>query len=223
MIKCSRIQKKEILQKVFHMKKWSNQLSSESGVALVMVLIISAIALATMGGLIYMTTTGTQISGAQKRYKTALEAGYGGADITFALIAARGDPMITGLNYNIFADSVGGVNCLTDKLNMPTIDWDAACDDTLHIDPALNPAAVNTYDMVVSLGWTPTYTVYSKIVDTVEGNSGGSQGLTKGGVVASNSGEITPVSIPYLYSFEVDAQNAAAPAERGKLSVLYQY
>jgi hypothetical protein len=211
------------------MKKWSNQLSSESGVALIMVLIISAIALATMGGLIYMTTTGTQISGAQKRYKTALEAAYGGTDVTFAMIAARGDPFIDttfagGLfSYNIFADSVGGVNCLTDKLNSPTSLWDAACDETLHIDPALNPAAVNTYDVLVTLGVLPTYTVYSKIVDTVEGNSGGSQGLTKGGVVASNSGEITPVSIPYLYTFEVDAQNAAAPAERGKLSVLYQY
>jgi hypothetical protein len=46
--------------------------------------------LALMTTLIYMITTGTRISGLQKRYKTALEAGLGGADIFYQVIALRG-------------------------------------------------------------------------------------------------------------------------------------
>ena len=57
--------------------------SNERGIALVMVLILSAIALAIMAALIYMITVGTQASGMQKRYRTALEAGKGGADISY--------------------------------------------------------------------------------------------------------------------------------------------
>jgi hypothetical protein len=193
---------------------------NEKGVALVMVLVLSAISLGLMAGLVYMLTSGTQISGIQKRYKTALEASEGGSDVMFQLIAARGDPSIPGLvNFNIPAENVGGVDCLIDKLNDPTTDWDPACDSTLSIDPATG----TTYDMIFDLGTGPTYTVYSKIADTVEGNSGGDEGLTKDGVVASSTGEVTVMNIPYLYTIEIDAQNAAIPAERGKLSVLYEY
>jgi hypothetical protein len=79
-----------------------------------------------------------------------------------------------------------------------------------------------TFQFVDPFGATPTYTVFSKIVDTVEGNSGGDEGLLKGGVVSS-SGEIKVMSIPYLYTIEVDAENAANPSERSKYSILYQY
>jgi hypothetical protein len=54
------------------------------------------------------------------------------------------------------------------------------------------------------------------------GNSGGDEGLLKGGVVHS-TGEINVASIPFLYTIEVDAQNQTNPAERAKLSILYQY
>jgi len=47
--------------------------------------------------------------------------------------------------------------------------------------------------------------------------------LLKHGVVSSGSGEITVVSIPYLYTVEVNAENRDNPSERAKLSVLYQY
>jgi hypothetical protein len=77
------------------------------------------------------------------------------------------------------------------------------------------------FDLSASLD--PPYTVYSKIVDTVEGNSGGDTGLMKSGVVNSNPGEVTVMSIPYLYTIELDAQRSGNPSERAKLSVLYQY
>jgi len=190
---------------------------SEKGIALVMVLILSAIALAIMAGLVYMITAGTQISGAQKRYRTALEAGIGGTDITYQVLAARGDPGIPNINF-LINPNIGG--CLATKLNMPTSAW-GGCNSSMAINPVTDDTS---YDMTFTLpGANATYTVYSKIVDTVEGNSGGDIGLTKGGVINTNSGEVAMVSIPYLYTIEIEAENAANRAERAKLSILYQY
>lgn len=196
-------------------------LLNEKGIALLMVLVLAAISLAIMAGLIYMVVSGTQISGMQKRYKTALEAGIGGADVTLQLLSARGDPGIPLTNFLITASDVGGIDCLTDKLNKKTNDWNAACNNLLTIDRD----DATTYDMTFDLGVAPfpTYTVYSKIVDTVEGNSGGDEGLIKSGVVNTNPGEVTVMSVPYLYTIEIDAQNSTNPSERAKLSILYQY
>lgn len=214
--------------------------ANEKGIALVMVLVLSAIALAIMAGLIYMLTSGTQISGIQKRYKTALEAGTGGAQITFQLIGLRGETSATnsllsalntyGLNAVIttsgscvtrsVADctSIGNYTGIATKFNLPTICW-TGCDSSLSI----NPLIATTYDMSFQLPGTPiSYNVYAKISDTVLGNSGGDEGLVKGGVVFS-TGEVTVVSRPYLYTVEIDAENLANPAERAKLSILYQY
>jgi hypothetical protein len=192
------------------LSKWGN----EKGIALVMILILAAIALAIMAGLIYMITAGTQISGMQKRYKTALDAGFGGVDVSYQLIGARGDPFIPGipLTFNVTS------SCLTDKLNKETAAWNPACDKSTTVSSSSN-------DMYFDLGASPypTYRVYSKIVDTVEGNSGGDEGLSGKGVVASGSGEVTVVSRPYLYTIEVDAENPNNTAERAKLSILYQY
>ena len=60
-------------------------------------------------------------------------------------------------------------------------------------------------------------------MDTVEGNSGGDEGLIKGGVVSASSGEVTVQSKPYLYTIEIDAENPNNRDERAKVSVLYQY
>jgi hypothetical protein len=65
--------------------------------------------------------------------------------------------------------------------------------------------------------------VYSKIVDTVEGNSSAGEVLLKSGVVSSGAGEVTVVNVPYLYTIEVLSQSASNPSDRSKLSVLYQY
>jgi len=191
----------------------------ERGIALVMVLVLSLVALALMSALIYIITAGTQISGAGKQYKTAQEAASGGADITFQLIAARGNPNIPLPLFSIPALNVGGVDCLAAKLNQPTSAWNAACNSTLSIDPNDQ----TTYDITFQLGGGGnTYAVYSKIVDTVEGNSGGDLGLSKGGVV-SGTNEITVMSIPYFYTVEIDAQNSANSNERAKYSILYEY
>lgn len=191
---------------------------NDRGIALAMVLILSVIALAIMVGLIYMITVGTQLSGIQKRYKTALEAGIGGRDVVYQIIALRMDnPANLEQEFNfINLDVTTSQTCLTNKLLKSASNWDASCNKSLSI----NPNDSNTYDMSFDLGG---YRVYTKIVDTVEGNSGGDEGLLKTGVVLSNTGEVQVMSIPYLYTIEIDAQDANNPAERAKLSILYQY
>src|SRR4030043_1051567 len=89
-----------------------SKIRNEKGIALVMVLVLSAIVLIIMAGLIYMLTTGTQISGMQKKYKNASEAGIGGRDITYQLIGLRGDASRTAS----FLADVGG---LSPPLNNP--------------------------------------------------------------------------------------------------------
>jgi hypothetical protein len=84
----------------------------------------------------------------------------------------------------------------------------------------INPAVPSSYDMRVDLG---TYRVYSKIVDTVQGNSGSSEVLLNKGVVSLSPGEVVVVSIPYLYTIEILSQNQTNTSERAKFSVLYQY
>jgi hypothetical protein len=220
---------------------------NEKGIALVMVLILAAITLAIMAGLIYMITAGTQISGMQKRYKTALDAGFGGADITYQIIGLRGETSGTvsllndlsaicpdhdptkaittpntcvTLSTNPACTAIGSYTGLASKLNLPTSCW-SGCDSSLTI----NTGTSTSYDMRFDLGTSPfpTYRAFAKIVDTVVGNSGGDEGLLKSGVVSANTGEVTVVSRPYLYTIEVDAENQVNPSERAKLSILYQY
>ncbi|SPQ00577.1 conserved hypothetical protein [Candidatus Sulfobium mesophilum] len=202
-------------------------LSSESGIALVLVLVLAAMGLAIMAALFYMLTASTQISGIQKRYRTAVEAGKGGAQVAYKVISMRGDPGVAGINFAFTAPFLASgndcngnnVTCLNAKLNQPTSCWPAACNSALTIDTT----APSTYDFSMDLGTTQTYRAYAKIVDTVQGNSGGDLGLIKSGVVSANSGEVPAMSIPYLYTMEIDAENIANPQERAKYSILYQY
>ncbi|MEJ2695674.1 MAG: hypothetical protein P8013_03410 [Candidatus Sulfobium sp.] len=194
--------------------------AGERGIALVMVLVLSAISLAIMAGLVYMLTVGTQTSGSHKRYRSAVEAGKAGTEIAYDLIAARGNLSIPTISLYLPSNTdSGGKSCLTNKLNNNTATW-SGCNSTMPIDPDQE----GTYDWSFQLGTgSQSYTVYAKIVDTVEGNSAGSIGLTKGGVVNTNSGEITVMSRPYLYTLEVDSQRSSGPRERAKYSILYKY
>lgn len=199
-------------------------LKNEKGIALVMVILLSAISLAIMAALIYMIMSQTEISGIQKRYRTAQEAGLGGASVAYELIATRGQ--LSGLpalwNYSTVTPSTctgtsGGTTYtgIFAKIMTPSSSW-SGCNTSMTVGPT-------SYDMQIDLGLGTTYRVYAKIVDTVEGNSGGDEGLIKSGVVSANSGEITVQSKPYLYTIEIDAENPDNPSERAKLSILYQY
>ena len=222
------------------MRNQKSTILNEKGIALVMVLVLAAISLSIMTALIYMLVGGTRTSGIQKRYKTALEAGVGGSEVTYQLVSLRGQATdqtsfinnmnTLGLNASVTTPNTctrsGIAACstyavytgLAAKLNLPTSCW-TGCDSSVTITPGTN----TTYDMRFDIGTTTTYRVYAKIVDTVEGNSGGDEGLIKGGVVSANSGEVTVQSKPYLYTIEIDAENFNNVDERAKVSVLYQY
>jgi hypothetical protein len=217
----------------------SSQHKTEQGVVLVMVLVLSAVALAIMTALIYMTTIGTQTSGMQKRYHSALEAGIAGKDVIALVITQRGDlsslgnlspvatvSTCTGTSVNTGMTYTTDISAkiMTSTIGPAGTGWSSGCNSYLKIDP-LN---ATTYDLKFTLGTNPTYTVFAKIVDTVEGNTGGSNNaggnkLTTQAVVSGSSGEVTVMSIPYLYTIEIDAENANSHSnERAKLQVLYQ-
>lgn len=211
---------------------------SEKGIVLVVVLILSAVVLAIMTALIYMITSGTQVSGLQKRYKTSLDAARGGSEIFYQVIGLRGvtaddTTFMTALSnaslpssLSILATTCSGVSVggtpYSDpwqaKLMTPTASW-TSCNSAVTIDPN-DPT---TYDMSVQMGATTKYNVYAKIVQTIEGNSGGDLSLYNKGVVSTGSGEIQVMPKPYLYDIEVMASNSTNTSERAKYSILYQY
>lgn len=214
----------------------------EKGIALVMVLILSLIALAVIATLVYMVIQGTKYSGFFKRYETAREAGIGGAEITAAFIRDRGDLSITGLTlsssscaFNLCdcgdpadhtdnVDSAGNRTCCCDKICSPaytgaTYNWTVCPADATTMDPTVSP------DITFTLAGPGTsYDVAAKIVDTTMGNtdlSGEELGGT--GVVASSAGVIPAPPMPYLFRIEINSQNSGSVLERSRLSVLYAF
>lgn len=203
------------------MKRFSN----EEGVALMMTLMVAAVALAVMGSLMSMMVMGTRISGLNKRFTTALEAGKGGQAVVLEYIGTRGVPDSDFTNAISWTRSTGFSNdCFGHKLNKATVDWDDTCDASTVIDVGDD----TTYDFTFELG---SYTIYSKIVNTIEGNTGPSETassfVTQGVVTAGGgggSGTYDVVQVPYLYTIELDARRGVmADSEKAKLSVLYQY
>ncbi len=182
---------------------------NEHGIAMVVVLLLMVVALAMSAGMLYMLARGGYMSGMERRYKTALEAGIGGKDVTVQLIGGRGVLSMPANNLVINGT-------LATKLNAATATWGPGVDSSVSI----SPDNVATYDARFDLG---SYRVYAKIVDTVPGNSGGDEGLLKSGVVNAGTGELVVVSMPYLYTVEILSQHATNPSERAKLSILYEY
>jgi hypothetical protein len=210
-------------------------MKSEKGIVLVVVLVLSAVVLAVMTALIYMITSGTQMSGMQKRYRTALEAAKGGSDLFYQVIGSRGDTStLSSVSPSILnASTCTGTDIYTGatytgfqaKLKTPSTTWSAGCNSTLNIN--LNDSTPAPYDLKLVIGTSPQYNYYAKIVGTIPGNSAavGSDTLYTGSVMTgfSGVGAIPVVSKPYLYAIEVDSESSSNPAERAKLSILYQY
>ena len=215
------------------------QIKNEKGIALVLVLILAVISLAMVSSLLFMLSQSTIFSGSQKFYRTSEEAGFGGVELTTQYLASRGVLDIaalpglaftSGCNCNdpyIYDDNIdlmtGAASNRCDKLCNPTASWPAAL-RPVSLDPTIAP------DMLYTLpGLQPvSYSVFAKVVDTVQGNSdvGGlvmSGELGGAGVVASNSGLVSPPHNPYLYRLEVQAQATTNPREFSRMSVLYVY
>ena len=203
--------------------------TDERGMVLVVVMVLATISLAFTAATIYSVTTGSQMTGAQQRYQTAVDASRAGGDIMQKVLDDR-NTLDLPVSVNVLAEgrvpaAIAGfaTDCLDAKLNNDGNLWDAAC----NANPLIDTVNANTYDLTFDLGsgtiLDPVYNVYGKVVDTVDGNSAANLGLTKPGVVLSNTGEITPMSLPFLYTVEVLAENSVNLTERARLSFLYQF
>jgi Flp pilus assembly pilin Flp len=203
------------------------KLKNEQGVALVTSLLLTLISLAIIMAILYMVTQGTKLSAAHKRYKNALEASYGGAEIfTKQILPQVFTNTTTGtLAVQFSANDMRLVSnkCFQAKLGKSTADWGADCGAASKtFDPTATP------DISIRLMGTNSQTafqVFSKIVDTVPGNSdiSGFELLDSGSGVTGASSGISPMHIPAMYRIEVQGQKENNAKEKAQLSVLYAY
>lgn len=205
-------------------------IAGEQGIAMVAVLVMSAITLAVMGGLVYMVTTSTKVSGGAKRYSTALEAAQGCIPLAGLVIEAGGDPNVANVNYiqNI------SPACLTIKRREATTDWENSCDNT-NVD--IDTANAATYDFSFDIGDFDNinadyYRCYVKIINTVSGNSMAMATPGDGtpriwGRATGTTGEADEglgVSMPYIYSIEIASRPLNNPdALKSQVALLYQF
>jgi len=199
---------------------------NNKGIALITSLMLTLISLTIVMALLYMVTQSTKVSGANKRYKTALEASYGGSelftkDILPYLMQNHGNLTFAESATSTFSavnlQIVSTQNCLQSKLMMPSGNWPAGCSNSS--SPKQNP------DMTFNLlsATASPYTIYSKIVETMLGNSDVSGLQLEGAGVAEGSSGITPQHFPYLYRLELQGEQSTTSSEQANIEVLYAY
>jgi len=203
-------------------------LNDNKGIALITSLMLTLISLTMVMALLYMITQSTKISAASKRYKTALEASYGGSELFTKDIL----PFILK-NYDsstLKADAAGSFSavtltipstistlCLQSKLTLPSDKWPAGCSNspTPKRDPDL------TFNLLSNT--SNPYTIYSKIVETVYGNTDLSGLQLEGAGVAEPTSGITPQHFPYMYRVELQGESSTASTAQANIEILYAY
>lgn len=209
-------------------------LRNDKGIALVLVLILALIGLAIVSALLFMATQSTQISGLFKAYRSAEEAGVGGAQIAAEFVEKN---IYNAVTWGTVANTAaiftftGGVGdpCLIQKFTTTkgwttASNWTACSSDRISLTPEVG------YDL--SFITPPSsdgrqYTVSAKIVDTVRGNTSESgllaSGVKLGGAgVVSASNTITPPPAPSLYRIDVVAWSTAS-REKAAFDILYAH
>jgi hypothetical protein len=218
-------------------------LNNEKGIILVLVLLIAFMGLAMVAASLYMATLGTQMSGYTKQYRTVEEASYGGTQIFTEYMNNMGTfnlPTITAGIYQFPAGcncENGGTpkdlnagnaeTCRCDKMCLPTAQWNLnLCGENPHV--SLDPTVVSDLQANFPSTANSQWTVFAKVVDTVQGNTDTS-GIVKsgqlesGGVVDSNSGVSSPAANPYIYRMEVRAEATNNPTNLSNFSVIYAH
>lgn len=199
---------------------------NEDGMALVTSLMLTMISLIIVMGLLFMMTQSISMSGATKRYHTALDASYGGSEVIIkdVIPSILRNYSSAGLVTSVQTDfsSIGlavttSQACLQAKLSRPTSQWPAGCSQ----DPSPRKNADFTFNLQATTD--APYTVYAKVIDTVNGNSDISGMQLEGAGVAEGQTIITPMHIPYIYRVEVQGEKAQNATENAQLSVLYAY
>ncbi|WP_277058115.1 hypothetical protein [Trichlorobacter lovleyi] len=206
-------------------------LSNNQGIALVTSLMLTLISLTIVMAVMYMITLSTQQSGMAKRYKSALEASYGGTDIVMKELvpeilknvgsATLFDDLKTKyalMNLDVSAD-VTVQQCIQQKLNLQFSEW-AAC---TALNTSINPKEQPDLTFRLQAANGAPYTVYAKIVDTLRGNTDMSGLQLEGAGVAESLTVLNPKNIPYVYRMEIQAERSTNAAEQGNMTVVYAY
>ena len=202
-------------------------LNNQQGFALVTALMLTFIALVIATAMLYLLTQNIKVSGAQKRYKSVIEASYGGSEVVMNDII----PLVfQGLSLTDLQNEFSGIpdfnlqtpsglNILTDKLNDESSGWSGTNSRTL--DPKSSPDL--QFSLPASGPNAPPYTVYAKIVDANKGNTDVSGLQLEGAGVAEASSVVTPQHFPNIYRVEVASESSANASERANISLLYAY
>lgn len=201
-------------------------IKNQNGIALVTSLMLTLISLTMIMALLYMITASTQMTGAQKRYKTALGAAYGGTDVVVKdilpmIMQNQGDANLVSIVEGNFSGVSLAVTasqtCLQAKVTTPTSQWPSSCSQQLN--PSQNPDITL---LLPSISGNP-YQVFTKIVDTVSGNSDLSGLQLEGAGVAESSSVLSPQHFPYLYRVEVQGERSANVRELANITALFAY
>jgi len=219
-----------------------NPIDNQKGIALVTALMLTLISLTIVMYLLYMITSGAKQSGANKRYRTALEASYGATDLmvkevlpqifktTIASSLTNPGSSVSGL----FASSLNFTSntdvCLMQKLTLPPSQWSTGCSNS--VDAKVLP----DFTMTLNSTSSDPFIVYTKIVDTVcsdkrpypTGKCTGSdlsgfEELDPGLGTTGGTSVVTPPSMPATYRIEIRGERVNNPQEKAVLSILYAY
>jgi hypothetical protein len=204
-------------------------LRNEDGIALITALMFTLLCLGMIMALLYYVIAGTKISGAQKRYRSSLEASYGGTEFITKTIIPRLFNNYSGGKVSLLADFAAsdrlGLSFTSDglgtKLSTSTSGWGSL---SKTVDPKDTPDITFT---LMGQNANSNYKVYTKIVDTVTGvgllDASGIDYLDGGIGVAGTSTSTQTPRTPNLYSIEVQGEAVVNPVEKAGLSVLYAY
>jgi hypothetical protein len=199
----------------------------KKGAALITVVALIVVTSAMVAAVYYFIRRGIEVSGLQKKYQTAREASLGGLDVFTKEIL----PMaITGTNLSDVVASFSSITsaqvtqgssnaCFRFKLRLPGVVDPGGCSTTMNAKD--NPDIT----FVVS-GIAPArrFDVYTKIIDTVAGNSSTSGITLEGqGTAESQTGMITAQHFPYMYRMEVQSERQNDATEKANFTVLYAY
>ncbi|MFZ2949482.1 MAG: hypothetical protein WA003_08345, partial [Desulfuromonadaceae bacterium] len=146
-------------------------LRNEDGIALITALMFTMICLGMIMTLLYYVIAGTRMSAGQKRYRSSLEASYGGTEFITKTIIPRLFNNYSGGKVSLLADfsasdklglafTSGGFDT---KLSKSTSDWGSL---NKSVDPKDTPDV--TFNLM-GQNANSYYKVYTKIVDTVAG------------------------------------------------------
>jgi len=203
---------------------------NRDGVALVTSLMLTLISLTIVMALLLMITRSTTVSAMNKRYKTSLEAAYGGTELITkdifpimlrsfdnATFATDVNTAFSAVSLQVNAADAGTLLCFRAKMSQPSSLWPVGCSRT--------PNPKDSPDMTLTLTAVSgnPFTVYAKIVDTQLGNTERSGLQLEGAGVAETRSVITPQHFPYIYRMEIQSERQNTVSGQANIEVLYAY